>query len=585
MSRGRTSTEESSLSSREASTSWSEQDQKNELVKMLFRLETHEVVLRDFSCAYSGTILLHGRLYVLQRTLCFYSNIFGHETRKIVPISSLTSILKRSTLGIIPTAIEIEVADKDNVVFASFFGSSSRNECYELISKLHMNLGPSIPSSNRNSNKDRKSSSSSGHRRRPSAGGSDGSSSGSIASGHSSNSSGTLNPPIIKPPKTKLPPTTKTTRTTRTSSQRTRTRAHSESSTTSNNNNNNHNNNNNNDPFSQPPPRHRQRHPSPSLTSGPVDITKLIKTAHTELIRATLPVSVKGFYAMFCEDSTREFMKLYHDKRGDSEFQCTKWKDTELGSTREISIRAPVTGAPMMAPDSTRVFKTQRKQWHGMGNDQVLVFDTSQSMSDIPYGDYFTIEERWIVRPMSDGEWKGCEFIATIELKFCKYTMFKSVIVSRAKKDIKESNDLWVTMCTEHLQTSNDAREPIGVLGEAGSRRKAGGENSSGETMSTPDRKNRGKTNSHRNKNNGRSSKPNEKRSSGGGANVVLVYIWGLVIFAMLAYLCKETMYLRKQVDGLALSCGAGTGTGAGTGAGKTGTGDTDAISREKVDL
>jgi hypothetical protein len=79
------------------------------------------------------------------------------------------------------------------------------------------------------------------------------------------------------------------------------------------------------------------------------------------------------------------------------------------------------------------------------------------------------------------------------------------------------------------------------------------------------------------------------KRNGGGGANVVLVYIWGLVIFAMLAYLCKETMYLRKQVDGLALSCGTGAGKGAGTGAGKgagkTGTGDTDAISREKVDL
>ena len=132
MSRHRLESDASTLSSRdsrEASTSWSEQDQKNELVKMLFQLEhTDEVVLRDFSCAYSGTILLHGRLYVLQRTLCFYSNIFGHETRKIVSLDSITAILKRSTLGIIPTAIEIEVAgSKDNVVFASFFGRIMEN--------------------------------------------------------------------------------------------------------------------------------------------------------------------------------------------------------------------------------------------------------------------------------------------------------------------------------------------------------------------------------------------------------------------------------------------------------------------------
>ena len=61
---------------REPSPSWSsEQDSKNEIVKMLFAIETHEHVLKDFSCAYQGTILLHGRLYVLQRTLCFYSNV------------------------------------------------------------------------------------------------------------------------------------------------------------------------------------------------------------------------------------------------------------------------------------------------------------------------------------------------------------------------------------------------------------------------------------------------------------------------------------------------------------------------------
>jgi hypothetical protein len=125
-----------------SASSWSsEQDSKNEIVKMLFAIETHEHVLKDFSCAYQGTILLHGRLYVLQRTLCFYSNIFGHETRKIVPITSITGISKRSTLGIIPTAIEISVAGRDKVVFASFFGSSSRNECYDLVSKLHMETG------------------------------------------------------------------------------------------------------------------------------------------------------------------------------------------------------------------------------------------------------------------------------------------------------------------------------------------------------------------------------------------------------------------------------------------------------------
>ena len=261
---------------------------------------------------------------------------------------------------------------------------------------------------------------------------------------------------------------------------------------------------------------------------------------------------------MFCEDSTREFLKLYHDKRGDTEFQCTKWKDTELGSTREISIRAPVTGAPMLAPDSTRVFKTQRKQWHGMGDNQVLVFDTSQSMSDIPYGDYFTIEERWIVRPMCDGKWKGCEFVATVELKFHKYTMFKGVIVARAKKDIKEANDLWAKMCTEHLQTSNDPREPNPIGGSSSSNTSTcsrSSSSSSNGTKTSPDRRRRKGSANTQGGGSGRSSRSSGSvdRRSGSGPNTLVVYFWGLIIFSMLAYLCREQMYLRRRIDELHL--------------------------------
>ena len=34
----------------------------------------------DYSCALSRDILLHGRLFVSQNWICFYSNIFGWET-------------------------------------------------------------------------------------------------------------------------------------------------------------------------------------------------------------------------------------------------------------------------------------------------------------------------------------------------------------------------------------------------------------------------------------------------------------------------------------------------------------------------
>jgi hypothetical protein len=286
----------------------------------------------------------------------------------------------------------------------------------------------------------------------------------------------------------------------------------------------------------------------------------LLKKEHTELCRATLPVSVQGFYNMFCNDDTREFLKVYHDKRGDSEFQCTQWKDTELGSTREISIRAPVTGAPMLAPDSTRVFKTQRKQFHGTGDDQVLVFDTSQSMSDIPYGDYFILEERWIVRPYADSsggqQWKGCEFIASANIKFHKYTMFKGVIVARAKKDIKEANDLWVTMCTEHLQSSNDPREPIsqpnsGSVQLQGEHKK-GHRKSPNRNKNASNRRERGRTNSHvskqRSSNNSNHSNSSTRPKT---PSALVTYSWMALVLALLVYLCRETMLLKAQMKAL----------------------------------
>ena len=584
--RKRTSTEDSSIFS---STQWSEQDQKNELVKMLFRLEnSNEIVLRDFSCAYSGTILLHGRLYVLQRTLCFYSNIFGHETRKIVPIHKITAILKRSTLGIIPTAIEIEVAGADNVVFASFFGSSSRNECYDIISKLHMNLGPSS-SERKISGSQRRNQDGPGHRRRPSgstgssssgssSGGSGGSGGNSIGQGSGDNSGSSSSEISSSKSRTRrranseasfassTPSSTvgftrrsrgasldeelvQTSTATQSISGTRTSRTNYNASTTSNTSASYPSSVSTN--VTPSTPLQGQRPTSPIPVSNPADIDKLLKREHIELCRATLPVSVQGFYNMFCSDDTREFLKMYHTKRGDSEFQCTKWKDTELGSTREISIRAPVTGAPMLAPDSTRVFKTQRKQWYGTSNDQVLVFDTSQSMSDIPYGDYFTVEERWIIRPYNDTtdkggrQWKGCEFIASVEIKFHKYTMFKGVIVARAKKDIKEANDLWITMCTEHLQSSNDPREPIVSPLQQ-------------NPMSAEKLKRDGKTSpSIRSKRNRRSDRAGSSSSSsssqrcGNSPVSFVVYLWGLIVLILILYMCREISSLKSQVNEL----------------------------------
>ncbi|VDL78654.1 unnamed protein product [Nippostrongylus brasiliensis] len=58
--------------------------------------------LASFSCAYQREILCQGRMYISQRHICFYANIFGWETNLVVPLA------------------DIEMKDESRHFFASF---------------------------------------------------------------------------------------------------------------------------------------------------------------------------------------------------------------------------------------------------------------------------------------------------------------------------------------------------------------------------------------------------------------------------------------------------------------------------------
>ena len=52
-------------------------------------------------------MLLHGRMYVTNNFLCFYSNLFGVEKKIRIPFSHITLITKENTALVIPNAIAI----------------------------------------------------------------------------------------------------------------------------------------------------------------------------------------------------------------------------------------------------------------------------------------------------------------------------------------------------------------------------------------------------------------------------------------------------------------------------------------------
>lgn len=96
----------------------------------LFRsLDLTDRLLDDFACALSREILLQGRLYVTERSLCFNSNLLGWVTSLIVPFEDIQRIDKKSTAGLFPNGISIETKEaKHN--FASFL---SRDSTYDFL--------------------------------------------------------------------------------------------------------------------------------------------------------------------------------------------------------------------------------------------------------------------------------------------------------------------------------------------------------------------------------------------------------------------------------------------------------------------
>lgn len=65
----------------------------------------------DFTCAVESTVLLHGRMYITNKFICFYSNLFGLEKKIRIPYSHIKSITKENTAMVIPNAICISTGN------------------------------------------------------------------------------------------------------------------------------------------------------------------------------------------------------------------------------------------------------------------------------------------------------------------------------------------------------------------------------------------------------------------------------------------------------------------------------------------
>ena len=79
---------------------------RNRDCRDLFELEPSEELEDEYSCALHKKILLQGRMYVFTSKVCFFSNVFGYVTKKTLDLKAVTSVRKTNNMGF-PNSIEI----------------------------------------------------------------------------------------------------------------------------------------------------------------------------------------------------------------------------------------------------------------------------------------------------------------------------------------------------------------------------------------------------------------------------------------------------------------------------------------------
>jgi len=128
-----------------------------------------------------------------------------------------------------------------------------------------------------------------------------------------------------------------------------------------------------------------------------------------------------------------------------------------FGNIREIAFKSPVRSS--LGPNITRLSETQR--YHMQENK--LIIDNIQILHDIPYGDYFRIEGRWVVTPISP---TNVKLVVSLGVNFSTKPMWKSKIEVAVIKETQESYQNWVTLAKQTAsspQALEKVNEPTNI--------------------------------------------------------------------------------------------------------------------------
>ncbi|VFQ75804.1 unnamed protein product [Cuscuta campestris] len=407
-------------SSSRASDPQSLQYLKSEEYRKLFHLPADEVLIQDFNCALHENILIQGHMYLFAHNICFYSNIFGFETKKIIRFDEITSVRKAKMAAILPAAIEVIVGEK------KFFFTSlmSRDEAFKLINDgwLRHNGGakangdqqepflePRTPENlclvadkpessdqpmDEELSVDRDIETSLSEKTKP-----------------VDNGDYEIVPIPLGPPDTS--------------------EEHAE--------------------IVQSTTNCSSSEKSLFLEEVDCDAPEVPK-GYTMVAESKFPVNVEKFFDLFFSDDGVGFQESFHTKCGDKDFKCTQWVPCEqLGRTRNLSFQHPIKiylGAKFGSCHELQKYQLYRNSH--------LVVETCQKVNDVPYGDYFQVEGLWDVT--RDGS-EGCILKVYTNVAFSKKTMWKGKILQSTLEECENVFGVWIELAHELLKQKKLEKE------------------------------------------------------------------------------------------------------------------------------
>ena len=358
----------------------------------LFDLPEEEALVTEYMCALHSKILLQGKMYVYENYVCFYSNVFGYIKKRKIPFKDITLINRAKTAMVFPNAIEITYEGRTDFFTSFIFPDKSFRTICEQWSKVsHYGKLFAVNSAKKHKRKHQK-------RKEPEK---------ELEKNFDSSPNGVDDARAMSDEAEEEIEEDVVVDAAEVGED-----AEEEEE---------------DEPEDGSVPVNYGNIPNARVAGSPPSSSATLIKLHD----AEMHCSVEELFLILWSDLSRKRMQLKLSEALEyKDVKITDWfYKKSIGVVREMAFTAPVRQT--FGPKSTRCHQTQG---YAVYDDGTFVLNTSQVQTDIPYGDYFKVEARWTVEPISK---KKCKLSVSTEVIFTKQTMMKGLILSSVVDESK----------------------------------------------------------------------------------------------------------------------------------------------------